>query len=268
MSVAQYDTYIELKTLKNLRKKLPNHYGILAELGRYYFHTDHRKSLNYLSQALEMAAEEDGEIYLIIATLYYNQKKYKQATEYFKKAENIAQFSDSQLHTAAWSFQEIDAFQDAVYYYERFLSLCPDNVDAWVNLGYCYGHLDFSEKALECSLQAVQLSPKHEVALLNTGFHYWIKQNLSQAQKYTETLLRINPSNDYALMNMGHIHLCMQNEVKSLEYYRRSVKLFKDIKQFEFLFEDDYKYMESYEISRESYFKIKDKLIVYWRSQQ
>lgn len=268
MSLAEYESYVDLKILKSLRKKFPNHYGILYELGRYYFYTNSRKALHYFFQAKELSAEQDIDVYLIIARLYYHLGKYARAAHYYELAEKLGTFPDQHLHLAAWSFQEIDQYAKAVHFYEQFLKSCPDHVDAWVNTGFCYGHLNLADKALECSLKAVQLSPNHEIALLNTGFHFWIEQDLAKAYSYTDMVLRINPNYDYALMNMGHIYLCKEVPEKALEYYQKSALQFEDVKEFVRLFEDDYKYMVVYGISEDDFFRIRDLLVDFWHKKK
>jgi tetratricopeptide (TPR) repeat protein len=130
----------------------------------------------------------------------------------------------------------------------------------YVNLGYCYGKIENSEKALEYSFRAKALSPMDKTALLNIGFRYWVMKDLHNARKYTELSLKSLPDYDYALMNMGHIYWCEGDKIKAMEYYQKSIKSFRNINQFDLLMEDDAKYIPQFGITLEEYDQVRTTL--------
>jgi len=55
-----------------------------------------------------------------------------------------------------------DQNEEAVKWYNEVLRLCPDHLDAYSSLGDCYTNLRLYDKAIEAYKKATQLSPKDE----------------------------------------------------------------------------------------------------------
>jgi tetratricopeptide (TPR) repeat protein len=260
MSVADKCCYPDLKTLKRYAKMLPNHIGILLEIGRYYTRNyAYRSAISYFEK-VEIIVPTDSENLLELAEAYYHEDSYGKAHEYYLKAEPYHTYTEYVLERAAWSCQKAGNYEQAIRLYHIWERLTPSNANMYVNLGYCYGKIENSEKALEYSFRAKALSPMDKTALLNIGFRYWVMKDLHNARKYTELSLKSLPDYDYALMNMGHIYWCEGDKIKAMEYYQKSIKSFRNINQFDLLMEDDAKYIPQFGITLEEYDQVRTTL--------
>jgi tetratricopeptide (TPR) repeat protein len=257
MSQAAFTVYPDLKVLKTLLKVLPNHTGVLAQIGGYHL-------LNYnLSLALRFfkkveKIEKDNVLnWYDLARTYYRLDQFKQAAKYYIKAENHHSYFDDDYEEMAWSCQKAGFYKIAIRIYGILLISNPSNTNFLINMGYCLGKVEENEKAIEYTLKAQKINPRDKTALLNIGFRYWVLKDIPNARKYTELSLKIDPMYGYALMNMGHIYWAEGDKSTALDYYKQSVQAFADVKLFNTLFLEDSKYIVYYQVPSDEYEEVR-----------
>lgn len=188
-----------------------------------------------------------------IAHFSYFYNEFHRSATFYAKLAKIRPLSLDEKRKAAWAAQSSQKYKQATQYYEDLVLVYPTDTNIWVNMGFSYGKLDMSDKALACSIKAHDINPHDYVAMLNIGFRYWVLQDLVQARIFTEKALKGYSDYSYALMNLGHINWCEGNENKAIEYYRKSRQVMNNDKSFQKLMREDSKYITAYGITIEQF---------------
>lgn len=72
-------------------------------------------------------------------------------------------------------------YEEAITYYNRFLTLAPQNVQGWLDLANVYAALEKWDKALEASQSLLNFIPYHPSAMYNMGAIHANLANFDQA---------------------------------------------------------------------------------------
>jgi tetratricopeptide (TPR) repeat protein len=225
-----------------------------ARLGDYYHFSagENKKALLHYRKGHKLLPDELYFVEKITEVAYY-LSDYSTASSFYKKLQKHRPLTNSEMRQAAWASQSAKKYYMAIAYWEMLTQNFPTDTNILVNLGFCYGKIDNSEKALECSKKAYNINPHDYVAMLNIGFRYWVLGDLPNARFFTEKALKGYANYSYALMNLGHINWCEGDEEKADDYYYRSMKATNNKREFERLMRDDSKYIGLYHISLDTF---------------
>jgi cytochrome c-type biogenesis protein CcmH/NrfG len=92
------------------------------------------------------------------------------------------------------AYYDNDQYQQAIFAYEKSLSIEPENTNVITDLGTMYRRNKEPEKAVEMFNRTIALDPKHEIARMNKGIVLLHDLNDEQgAVQAWEDLLEINP---------------------------------------------------------------------------
>ena len=119
-------------------------------------------------------------------------------------------------------------------------------------LGYAYGNLGDKDKAIECYEKAIEIKPDDADTWMSLG---WLFLKSGNLQRSHETLFKSVELGiiDFGNMNLGHVYLCQSEISKALEYYQISKNNFSSEEAFWEGMEDDFQYLEQYEVTKEVY---------------
>lgn len=113
-------------------------------------------------------------------------------------------------------------FIKAIIYYERYLSINPNNADVYNILGYIYKEIAGEHNNLDKQIQnfekALEIDPNHECALRNLALVYPYIERYQDAAKCFQRLFKINPVLDdyYAY---SHLQIRLKNFEEGWKYY-------------------------------------------------
>lgn len=102
-------------------------------------------------------------------------------------------------HADGWTqlgnaYYDNDQYQQAIFAYEKSLSIEPENTNVITDLGTMYRRNGQPEKAVEMFNRTIALDPKHEIARMNKGIVLLHDLNDENgAVQAWEELLEINP---------------------------------------------------------------------------
>lgn len=131
-----------------------------------------------------------GDLDLATQDLLAIEKVYKDSTRYFLTRGNLMQARSN----------DAGALSD----YDRALTLDPTNVEALVNRGAIYYHMNSFSQAKKDFLKAAKLNPSQPEALNNLGLIATREKNWKQATAYFDLVLNQNPSDPLALNNKAY----------------------------------------------------------------
>jgi tetratricopeptide (TPR) repeat protein len=248
-----------------LDKRLSNQY--IQDLYRFYklypFRTDFipifefslRFHTRWFFNQLNMTEEQQAQI----AEFYFAKEHYAEAFELLnalsrqKVAPNIFQ-------KMGYCRQQAGAFDEALEYYLRAEALEPEQKWLTRKIAYCYKMLRQYDAALDYYRRAEALEPESRNLQLQIGHllvqrkHYpealnyyfkvelaasnpkvwraiawcsFLSEKFKQAENYYAKIIEQNPTK-LDLLNAGHVAWALQKRVIALEFYARSLQLFRN----------------------------------------
>ncbi|HAS39437.1 MAG TPA: hypothetical protein DCS93_03120 [Microscillaceae bacterium] len=297
---------IEIKPLLVYKEILPYHPDLFRALGNHYMELYHYdKALSHLLKAEKLGIRTLTNL-KDIAYCYRRTEQYSKALAYYLAAEQKGALDQVDFQDIAFCYRELSDYSKALEYYLKAVKLTPKSSWIWDNIGWCYQKLDKYEKALECHLKAYHIASQDAWTLRNVGFCYqklsqyesaleYYKKSLIHEPDNTFTLRKMgwcfivvgdfekaqemlvqaldideveNEINRYAWMNLGHTYWCTNHKKKIVDCYRRSIQLYQ-LDEFIDDMAHDYQYVEKYcQVSADSYQKIQEEVISWWKSQQ
>lgn len=91
-------------------------------------------------------------------------------------------------------------------------------------LGYCYRELDQVKNAIYCFEKTISLNENSDEAYVQLGQIFWEKQD-STAIKYYKSAISINPNNRDAYYNLGLVYHSLNEFSKSQDAYHKIIEL-------------------------------------------
>jgi tetratricopeptide (TPR) repeat protein len=297
---SEYGSCIEkLKDLLNIE---PNQLSGLIQISHcYIMRKEYSEALNYLMQ-VEKFSENDVENLFDIGFCLSNLKQYKKSNEYLLRANQVSENEEKITSLIGQNYKDLQDYDTAIKFNLETLAKNEQNEEALYNLSICYSKTNKLDEALSCSLKLHQMFPKDtsyiiglaedyadlekfeeavtfaEKAFLmesesaDTVFGYgrilFLTQFFDKAKLTLNKVLSLNNAKDFfgiTFGNLGHIYLFEGDEAKSLEYYRKCVLEFDDIKEFQEKFDTDLKYALAQNVTAAKYNALKEDLVAYWQ---
>jgi tetratricopeptide (TPR) repeat protein len=200
-----------------------------------------------------------GDVYLVLALLYIEMKKYPRAIRECQKTlrinprrceaynlMGIAYRRSGDIEKAIKNYGkalEINPSYQRIYYnlgiaymkkgdtekarsaFQETISVNPNFADAWNNLGYIYLDRGEIEKALHHFKTAVDRNPYHPLALSNLAEVFLEKGEFDQALQYAQQALILNAQLPGAHSILGKIHVERGELEKAENQYKKAISL-------------------------------------------
>jgi len=90
------------------------------------------------------------------------------------------------------SYFDIGNFGRAIKYYEKVLTITPDNPNILIDTGVCYFNLSKNDSAILYLNKALSVEPEHKQGLYNLGIIYYNMKNTAKAVTVWKKLIRIH----------------------------------------------------------------------------
>jgi tetratricopeptide (TPR) repeat protein len=148
---------------------------------------------------------------------------------------------------------------DSIEKYKTMLKQNPDDFETWYNLGLAYEEINNNSKAMESYQKAVALKSDYGLAWGALGYICFVNGDIQRSKEALNKAIACGEK-DNAVMNLGHTLLIEYNEPKAIENYKAAIKNFSDTEEFFIGFDNDYKYLERYGISKDRYANIRNQL--------
>lgn len=292
-----------IQRLDDLLKIQPEDRVALWEMAICYWSLkkpDHSQSLKFLLK-LESLDPSDINVLSKTAICYSLTKKPNVALDYVQRAHEIDPKNIKLIDQLSDCYRELENYDKAIELCKLGVSLYPGNSTSYYSLGFLYTDVKKTELSIESHLEALKYvvekderidiyrhlsssfvdindnaqalyyaqmcvddSSKDADGYLTLGRTYLIgKIDVKLARKYITRANSISHEN-LIFGNLGHIELCEGNETKAIEYYKKCVLLFDNIKEFTKRFNIDLPYILKYNIPEEKYIEIRDQMIQYW----
>ncbi len=115
-------------------------------------------------------------------------------------------------------------FNEAIERYKRALSNDPENVDALINIGLSYRHLEEYDKAIDFYDKVLEIEPENKTSVNNIGYALECKGNIDEAVEMYKKSLEIDPSYDIPLVNLSNIYFEKKDYENVVILFERALK--------------------------------------------
>jgi len=151
----------------------------------------------------DLYAGEDLGDYNKTGWAYFNQKKYTQAEEQFKKVLEFDPQDDGALFGLGACYSRQERFEEAELILKKAIEINPGNFRAYIELGGCNNWKAKHAEAEEYFKKALEINPDAEDAYRGLGWSYELQKKYPQAEEYFKKALEINPKNYFNCVDFG-----------------------------------------------------------------
>ena len=134
-------------------------------------------------------------------------------------SEDFSKATIEQLLQRALKHHNAFKIKEAIYFYEKILSISPGNPHAIHYLGVAYYQLNEHDLALKFLEMAVSLKPESSETFNHYGSALLKVENFEAAEAAFRQALKLYPSNAEALFNLGNLIISgpeLQNQVDTI----------------------------------------------------
>ena len=168
-----------------------------------------------------------------IVSLNLTEEKKKFITEEpFEQEEKGKKDSDYayEAYDKALHFIDKKEYEKALPYLEIAIKTDISSLKAWAyfQMGFCYGELESSVKAMEAFKQAIRIDPDYALAHVNLGIAYGKLGNHTKEIEAFKQAIRIDTDDGDAHYNLGIIYGKLGNHTKAIEAFKQAIRIDTD----------------------------------------
>lgn len=179
----------------------------------------------YFSKAIELA-DTNREVYINIGFTYYEQNDIENALSVTD--EGLNKFPDDFRlnYIRGISLQRINREKDAIYFFEKAITLNPKDLNVLSTLALAYDNQGNYSKSEEMYERALDIDPRNALVLNNYAYNLSERGiNLEKALSMSKISLEIDPENASYLDTVGWIYFKMKNYKEAKKNIERSLQI-------------------------------------------
>lgn len=154
-----------------------------------------------------------------------NEKNYEKTLDEINKLKGEILTNPLLINLKGLSYMGLGSYSDAVEVYERLISLDPNNLEGYCNLGITLRNLKMYEESIANLKRALKLKPDYTAALINLGNTYIDLGKPSAGIKYYEQAVNSDKNSVQAHFNMGVALYSMGNLKEASNSYKKALEL-------------------------------------------
>jgi tetratricopeptide (TPR) repeat protein len=226
----------------------------IKRIGQFYFEKqDFQKAIEVFTLILD-SGESNYDLYQKIAFAFQKTHDYKQALDFYLKAEL---FDTNQLwnkRKIAFCYMKLKRPKKALTYYLEVETFEPENLAVQVQIGRCFLELKKYDEALKRFYKVEYLDPSNVKIWRPIAWCSFLMGKFQSAEKYLIKIIE-KEGNKHDYLNLGHVYMCTNNLLKSIENYQLSIEQHdNDYEEFVMEMAQDYKILHKHGIDK---YKIK-----------
>jgi len=198
------------------------HENFTAKLADFYFDNDHYPEAIELYHYLSEKESPSGALFEKSAYSFQRLGKFKEAIEYYKKADLFGLNRLWILKKLGWCLMKIMDHKNAILYFEEASRLQPDDLTLQARIGQCYLVLKQYEEALHYYSKLQYFQPDNMKALRPLAYCHFVLGKLEEAKGFYESILLSGFAVPFDAMNYGHVLLCLGKREEALDQYKNA----------------------------------------------
>src|SRR5690554_5066245 len=184
----------------------------------------HHKAVEFLTQALEYAAEGTAEIYSFLGMEYLFMDEFEKAKDNFIKCLEEDPQDYSTLYNVVYCFDFLKQHREAIEFLNWFIDENPYSEVAWHQLGVQHYELKEYEQAIRAFEYAIVIDEYFLGAYLEKA------KSLEHLKRYEEAIacynytIELDDPTSFALHRIGRCYHKMDNKEMAVQYYYKAVQ--------------------------------------------
>ncbi len=225
--------------------------NILRNIGEYFFENDYFEQALEIYLLLNSKGNNNLEIFEKIGYCYQKLKNYKDALNYYKKAELFEANRAWNLKKLGLCNRFLKNYEESLKYYLEAEKIEPDNLYVQTYIGHAYLDLKQFENALKYYYKVEFMANENRKVLRPIAWCSFVLGKFEKAKEYFERLME-DEANKFDFMNLGHVEWCLGNRKAALKNYKTSInREDNNLKSFMASFEDDRKFLIEFGITEQ-----------------
>jgi tetratricopeptide (TPR) repeat protein len=222
--------------------------AITRNIAEFYFEKDHFQEALDIFLGLQRI-DKSYELLEKAAYCYQQLGKFKEALDFYKKAELQSKPRSWLLNKIAYCYRRLGDYDSAISYYTESEKIDPENLYIQTSLGQVNVDKHDFETALKYFYKVEYLAPDNIKVHRPIAWCSFVLGKPQVAQKYFTKVIE-KEANQYDYMNLGHVYWCMGNKKLAIENYLLSIKKSgNDFDWFSGIMAGDSKHLIDYKIS-------------------
>ena len=191
---------------------------------------DFQKSSDYILAALETTRFVDdpwlkARCHHALALVKTSLGKYEQAIDAYQQAISLAPNRIFPWNNLGQLYQKLDMLQEAISAYEKAIELKPDDPFSWNGLGNVYAEMGLTQNAIAAYQKAIKLSPDFANAFTGQGNVYASQGAFNEAIASYQQATKINPRLITPWINLGNALQKKEQYERAIHAYRNAITL-------------------------------------------
>ena len=222
--------------------------AITRNIAEFYFEKDHFQDA--LDIFLVLQKSDTGyELLEKSAYCYQRLGKFKEAIDFYKKAEIQSKPRSWLLNKIAYCYRRLGDFDSSISYYTESEKIDPENLYIQSSLGQVNVDKQDFETALKYFFKVEYLAPDNIKVHRPIAWCSFVLGKPKVALKYFTKVIE-KEGNQYDYMNLGHVYWSLGNKKLAIENYLLSIKKAgNNFDWFSGIMKGDRKYLMAYKIS-------------------
>lgn len=232
-----FDYYLEKSLLKQAERILriglkqhPQATTLLIKKAGLLADEDQLDEALDILQKVAPIEKTNTEVYMTLGWILLQKNEIKQAVSNFNQAVELA-FEDEEdiLLEIAYNLNQMDVFNEAVYFLNKLNNRYPDNKNALFELAFALDKIGERKQSIATYEHLLEIDPFSENAWYNIGILYSREDRFAEAVQAYEFTLSINPDHSEAYFNKGNSLTHQGCFSEALDAYIEHVTLSKDV---------------------------------------
>jgi protein O-GlcNAc transferase len=121
--------------------------------------------------------------------------------------------------------QKQNKYSEAIHIYQKSMSLKPDLIDGYNNLGIIFQKQNKLDEAIHIYQRGLRVNPNWAEGYNKIGSIFREKENFKQAQRYYQKAIQANPNFALAYNNLGNIFKDQGKLDEAVQVYQKAIKI-------------------------------------------
>ena len=163
--------------------------------------------------------------YEAYGTRNFSLGNYTDSISYYEKALSIDPDNESAVLMSGWSYFKLERYEEALEAFERVRELDKGSTDALEGIGWTMFKLGRYQDSLKVFETLMEKDKLHAGAVEGVAYNYFKLGNTEKAKEYLEIALTENPGSADNNLIRGYVALQESDFSVAVDYFKRSLKL-------------------------------------------
>ena len=168
-------------------------------------------------------------ILIDFGTVLQKRNKFSEAIHIYQQSMSLKPDLIDNYNNLGIIFQEQGKLDEAIHIYKRGLRVNSNWAEGYNKIGSIFKEQENFSKAQKYYQKAIQVNPDFALAYNNIGHLFKEQGKLDQAVKFYQKAIQINPQLAEAYQNLGNIFKQQQKLKASIQYYQKALTLNRNL---------------------------------------